>query len=199
MNAEYVTLSIVRELMETQERAFKQTIELYTNNVREEVKSIRNIVEDLKTSLMFSQKDIDDLKGKIYKTEDKLHSLEDSFARSENEINEIMDKQEYLENSSRRNNVKILGIPEKDQKDGKETWEESEIKAIETIKKKLGIIDDLKIERAHRVGRPRPKFRHIEGTKVENKPRPIMGEVLKCDSRSTRDPYDSYDPNVDTV
>ena len=65
--------------------------------------------------------------------------MEDSFARSENEIDEIMDKQEYLENSSRRNNVKTLGIPEKNQKDGKETWEESEIKAIEAIKKKLEI------------------------------------------------------------
>ena len=34
MNAEkpeYVTLAIVHELMETQERAFRQTIELYTN------------------------------------------------------------------------------------------------------------------------------------------------------------------------
>ena len=102
---EYVTLAIVRELMETQERAFKQTIELYTSNVREDVKSVRKTVEDLKTSLIFSQKDIDDLKGKIYETEDKLHRLEDSFARSENEINEIMDKQEYLENSSRRSNV----------------------------------------------------------------------------------------------
>ena len=39
MTAEYVTRAIVRELMETQERAFKQTIELYTDSVREEVKS----------------------------------------------------------------------------------------------------------------------------------------------------------------
>ena len=72
-------------------------------------------------------------------------------------------KNTYLENSSRRNNVKIFGIPEKDQKDGKETWEECEIKAIEAIRKKLEITDDLKIERVHRVGKPRPKFRHIEG------------------------------------
>ena len=70
MNFEYVTLAIVRELMETQERGFKQTIELYTNSVREEVKSVKKTVKDLKTSLMFSQKDIDDLKGKIYETED---------------------------------------------------------------------------------------------------------------------------------
>ena len=70
MNFEYVTLAIVRELMETQERGFKQTIELYTNSVREEVKSVKKTVKDLKTSLMFSQKNIDDLKGKIYETED---------------------------------------------------------------------------------------------------------------------------------
>ena len=135
-----------------------------------------------------------DFKGKIYKTEDKLHGLEDSLARSETEIDEIMDKQEYLENSSRRNNVKILGIPEKSQKHGKETWEESEIKAIEAIRKKLEITYDLNIERAHRVGRPRPKLRHIEGTKVENKPRPIVvrfqswkdKEMVVCAARKIR-------------
>ena len=86
MNVEYIALAIFRELMETQERTFKQTIYLYTNCVREEVKSARKTVEDLETSLMFSQKDTDDLKGNIYETEDKLHSLEDSFARSENEV-----------------------------------------------------------------------------------------------------------------
>ena len=35
MPAEYVTLAMVRELMETKGRAFKQTIELYTNSTRQ--------------------------------------------------------------------------------------------------------------------------------------------------------------------
>ena len=46
MTAEYVTLAMVRELIETQERAFKQTIGLYTNSVGEEVKSMRKTVGD---------------------------------------------------------------------------------------------------------------------------------------------------------
>ena len=50
--------------------------------------------------------------------------------------------------------VKILGIPEKDPK--------------------LKISEDLKIERAHRVGKTRPPFRHAGGRKVESQPRPIV-------------------------
>ena len=76
---------MVHELMETQERAFKQMTELQTNDVREEVKSIRETVEEFKTSPMFLQKDIDNFKGKIYETyetQNKLHNLEDSLARS---------------------------------------------------------------------------------------------------------------------
>ena len=67
-----------------------------------------------------------------------------------------------------------MGIPEKDANDGRETWEESEAPAIETIKTKLDIQDDLSIERSHRVGKPCPLFRHIDGAKVPSKPRPIV-------------------------
>ena len=165
---------MVRELLEMQERAFRQTIELYTSNVREEVSTLRRAVEDLKTSLAFSQKDINDTKEKIFQTEAKVHDLEDTLAQSENEIDLILDKQEYLENYSRRNNVKILGIQEKDRKDGNETWEECEEKAVEAIKTQLKITEDLKIERAHRVGKPRPQFRHVDGNRIANKPRPIF-------------------------
>ena len=71
-----------------------------------------------------------------------------------------------------------MGIPEKDDNDGREMWEESEALAIEAIKTKLDIQDDLSIERAHRVGKPRPPFRHIDGAKVPSKPRPTVVRFL---------------------
>ena len=116
MSSEYVSLAVVRELLETQERVFKQFIELHTSSVKEEIHSLRKYVDDLKNSLAFSQKDIDDVKEKCFRAEERLMDVEDSIALNLTGINELHDKQEYLENHSRRNNVKIFGIPQKSQR-----------------------------------------------------------------------------------
>ena len=174
MSSEYVSLAVVRELLETQERVFKQFIELHTSSVKEEIHSLRKYVDDLKNSLAFSQKDIDDVKEKCFRAEERLMDVEDSIALNLTGINELHDKQEYLENHSRGNNVKIFGIPEKDPKEGRETWEESEEKAKEAIRTNLKITEVINIDRAHRVGKPRPQFRHVEGSKIKSDPRPII-------------------------
>ena len=56
MTSEFVSLAVVRELLETQERAFKQFIEFHTNSVKKEINTLRKYVDDLKTSLVFSQR-----------------------------------------------------------------------------------------------------------------------------------------------
>ena len=62
MSSEYVSLAVVHELLKTQERVFTQFIEFHTSCVKEEIHSLRKYVEDLKSSLVFSQKDIDNVK-----------------------------------------------------------------------------------------------------------------------------------------
>ena len=76
-----------------------------------------------------------------------------------------------MENHLRKNNIKVLGIQESE---GSETWEESEKLVKDAIKERLKIEDDLLIGRAHRVGKPRPPYRHVGGSKVASKPRPIV-------------------------
>ena len=63
--SEQVMLATVRELLETRERTFKYTIELLTKNFKDDIKEIKRTADDLKTSLNFSQKDIDDIKSRI--------------------------------------------------------------------------------------------------------------------------------------
>ena len=127
------------------------------------------------------------MKEKIFQTEAKVHDLEDTLAQSENEIDLILDKQEYLENYSHHNNVKILCIQEKDRKDHNETWEEREDKAVEAIKTQLKITEDLKIECAHRVGKPHPQFRHVDSNRIANKPRPDGMKFFEDFSKRTLD------------
>ena len=50
---------------------------------------------------------------------------------------------EYMDNQSRRNNIRVNGILESSRK----TWEEAEEKVKDAVKTKLGI--DIDIERAH--------------------------------------------------
>ena len=71
--SEQVMLATIRELPETQEQTFKYTIELLTKNFKDDINEIKRTVEDLKTSLNFSQKDIDDIKSRIYKAEERRH------------------------------------------------------------------------------------------------------------------------------
>ena len=79
------------------------------------------------------------MKSKYYETENKINDVEDTVYRNQGGIDELYDQQEYLENHSRTNNVKILGIPEKDPKLEKKTREESEDLVSEAIKSKLKI------------------------------------------------------------
>ena len=171
MSTEVVSLAVVKELIATQERAFRQTVEMFATNMKEDINSIRKTVDDLKCSLNFSQRDIDDIKFKLYKAEEKVFNAEEAIFSTKRGIDELYDQQEYLENHSRRNNIKVLGIQESE---GGETWEESEKLVKDAIKEHLKIEDDLLIERAHRVGKPRPPYRHVGGSKVASKPRPIV-------------------------
>ena len=71
-------------------------------------------------------------------------------------------KNEYLENHSRRDNIKIIGLEEKaDEK----TWDDTEQVVKKAIKEQLGIKRDVFIERAHRgviLDRHAPNHRHVD-------------------------------------
>ena len=59
------------------------------------------------------------------------------------------DKIEYLENQSRRSNIRIDGIREEEA----ETWDNTETKVKEILKEKRNLDEEPDIQRAHRVGR----------------------------------------------
>ncbi|XP_065672183.1 uncharacterized protein LOC136090007 [Hydra vulgaris] len=61
----------------------------------------------------------------------------------------IQDKLAELEDRSRRNNLRFDGFDEREE----ETWKDSESKVKEFLKEKLGIKNNIAIERAHRTGK----------------------------------------------
>ena len=56
-NQNFVTLEVVKELLATQQQAFR----LLVTNIKDSVKEVKKDFEELKRSLEFSQKDLRDI------------------------------------------------------------------------------------------------------------------------------------------
>jgi len=158
-SSEFVTTSMLNEMLQLQERMFKTLIDSLVNNFNSRLDAVVGTVAELKTrlnicqkdteefkqSLEFSQKDIDELKP----CKTKLAEIEDGIEDIYDSIDYHMDKLEYLENQSRRNNRRIDGIQEEEN----ESWDTTEEKVKQVLAEKLNFEEALDIERAHRVGR----------------------------------------------
>ena len=130
---EFVTPAVVKELLDVQARLYKSTFEILFKELKEDVSSLRKEVTELKSSLTFSQGDIDQLKKKANKLDKKLLEECKLIDECREEIDCLEDQNEYLENQSRRNNIKILGVHEDEDKE--KTWDDTEIIVKDLIKK----------------------------------------------------------------
>ena len=111
VQGEFVTLATLREILQMQERMFKSFFDSIVTNVNTRLNSLTHSVAELKARIASSEKDIDDLKPSLLKLQDLDSAIEESQE----------EQMEYLENQSRRNNVRVNGIPEEN-----ETWETTE-------------------------------------------------------------------------
>ena len=94
----------------------------------------------------------------------KLEDAEGEIGSLQKTLDEQSSKMEYLENQSRRNNIRVSGIPES----ADETWETVEEKVKKAIREKLDM--EIDIERAHRVeSKKKP-----EGAKKSGQSRTIV-------------------------
>ena len=74
MDDQFVTLSLLKGMMEAQDRAYRNTVQIVMNNIRDDVKALAMDIQDLKSSLEFSQKDITDLQKNPEKIERKVEA-----------------------------------------------------------------------------------------------------------------------------
>ena len=134
-------------------------------------------ITELKHIMLSVQTSVQNMEGKFSDLEKSMKEVKESNERpieSNNEVKEDVkdptkrveslktelqaseDKRECLEAQSRRENLRLYGIPE----DKDETWEETENKVIQYIDSSLEMNSaNLSMERAHRIkstDRPRP-------------------------------------------
>ena len=118
--SEAVTLQMVRELLEIQDRSHRSTFQLLLTDMKEDVKSLKKDIDKLKHSLQFSQKDIKDLQDKTLAIEKKIGKCSKTLNQHDEDLEDVSNQIEYLENQSRRNFLKIIGVEEsEEEKHGK--------------------------------------------------------------------------------
>ena len=172
---EFVSMATLREMMQMQERMFKTMYESLLSSINTRIDKVVKSLAELKTSLEYSQLDIDDL----FESTDELAEIEDELEGKHE------DKMEYLENQSHRNNIRIDGITE----EGNETWLETETRAKQVLKEKLNLECEPEIERAHCVGpKPRTRVPNVADGSTA-KTRTIVCRL--CDWKQRRDPSGS--------
>ena len=176
-----ITLGILKQMLEIQDQAYRSSLQLFMNDVKTEIKELRKDLNEVVKSVSFLSNDNDRIKVDLKGHEAITANLAQKVDRFEVYVNEgfedIADHTEYLENQSRRNNLKILGVPESpDEK----SWDETEKKVKALVKSELGVSDDFEIERAHRVGRFQKNENRsmwINNTNQKPKPRPIVAKL----------------------
>ena len=85
-------------------------------------------------------------------------------------------KHEYLEDVSRRNNIKIVGLPEDQLKE--KSWDDTEKLVKGVIKEKLKVDFKVKIERLIVSGSPRAPFGIMEdGSRKKIPPHPVIARL----------------------
>ncbi|XP_065675715.1 uncharacterized protein LOC136091922 [Hydra vulgaris] len=132
-------------------------MEIKFNNLKDENFTLKKELSEVQKAVEFISKSYDKIiieLTELKKTESKKSP---DISNIENGNNNIEKKIAELEDRSRRNNLRFVGIEDK----ANETWEESEQKIKEFLNTKLNIQENILIDRAHRVGKETGKNRSI--------------------------------------
>lgn len=166
---------MIKTLLESQERAYKSAMDVVVKQMNDRIMKLESTVADLTTSLQFSQREIDDLKSTIKEhdkekqvTNVKIDQQVAAINSSKSEIETLEERCNYMEDYSRRSNIRITGVEERS---GGETWEQTAATVLSLLDDKMQL-PGLELERAHRVGQRR-----------DARPRPIVARFSRYSDR----------------
>lgn len=194
--AKNMSIAQVHELLEQQKTFFKESlsqlessyknfVQTIMNNTSSRLDSILKDVEDLKSSLLYTQKDVDQLKESCNRLSSDCKSANKDLRKFSESLVSVESKSEYLEGQSRCNNLIIDGIPEAEG----EKWADTERMVLDMFREKLDIVPtQIVIERAHRIGKshvPRSPSKEQGPHTRSDRPRPIVVKLLRFKDKGT--------------
>ena len=109
-------------------------------------------ITELKASLQYTQKEVSEMKQNVTTNHDKRVAADRLLNKLDADVKRVDDTADYVENQSRRNNLRVDGVKEKPG----ETWEDTEAALLQIVQRELKMpaeqVDALQIERAHPTG-----------------------------------------------
>ena len=143
------------------------------NILKEDNSTIKQKLADFRESVQYHSYNVDEINKKLQDIDSRVEEIKlDEI--TEDFVTKTKKKLADLEDRSRRNNLRFNGFKE----ETNETWEESESMITDFVKEKLGIEEDILIERAHRTG----KIQRNDGTR--NRKKTIVVKFLKFKDKS---------------
>ena len=173
-------------LLDVQSEAYQRNMESFLKLMNEKIekseKTARDLqrkteveMEELRRSLQYSQDEIDEYKQRVQKLEEEKTALEQQVKDLAATTTTLQDDVSYMSDQSRRNNVRITGMADKEG----ETWENTTKDVVlPFLQRELDMpnVTAESIERCHRVG----KFGARQG-----KPRTIVVKFHRYSDRET--------------
>ena len=143
-------------IMDSQLKTFQACLQACMDSTNKRIDTfVRETITDIaeiKASLQYTQKEVDQMKEDVNNNSAQRVVTDRLLQRLDADVRRLDDACDYLENQSRRNNLRIDGVKEKPG----ESWEETEAALRLVVKRDLklpaGQVDNLQIERAHRTG-----------------------------------------------
>ena len=155
----------IESLLKIQRDAYNDNISHLMSVFNSQVNSLKSELDHAKSELVLVKHDLENKQSKLENLESKVFYLENN-----SNLEPVQNRLDYLEDQSRRNNLRFDGIPERTG----ENWEQSTAE-IQKVVSKLGITREVTIDRAHRVGTRTPGSR----------PRPIVARFHYFSDRET--------------
>ena len=164
---------MLKILLETQESAYKNTLEIILKKMDAKFESLKTTTNDLSRSLEFTQSEVDELRHQVKQLEraereyqERIKSLTEELKDKNDRLKNLEERCNYQEDYSRRNNLQIVGIEESEG----ETWEQTAVLVTKLLEEKLQL-PNVEVERAHRVG-----------NRTDHRQRPIIARFTRfCD------------------
>lgn len=161
---EYVSFVMMRELMNIQKETilsfFRETVtnfNLQIESFQKNVQDLRNDLNEIKVGMNFVGDIFDDkvkaFDEKIKKVTEEIINVKKIQGKISSDNSDLKLKSVDIEDRNRRSNLRIDGLVESS--DEKE-WEVTKTKVKKLFAEKLEIDREIKIERAHRVGKDYP-------------------------------------------
>lgn len=171
-----------KEIIQVQENSFKSCLQAIMESMHKRIDDfVINLTKDVqstKDSLEFTQAkvetDIKEIESKLCWLKERYQHHEVVYGELSTDVKQLKTDVDYLENQSRRNNIRIDGVKEKHG----ENWDQTELVVKEILATHLNVApENLEIERAHRVGKKEDQTRG-------NKSRTIVAKMLRYKDRA---------------